>query len=112
MDKNIQSKESAGKMSQQMGKITQVIGPVVDVTFPQGSEIPAIFNALEVQEIPEGQKDRVVLEVQSQLPGNIVRTVAMSSTDGLRRGSDVLDTGKAIAVSVGEATLGRMFSVL
>ncbi len=98
---------------QNIGKITQIIGPVVDVKF--GKDIPAIFNALEIpfkHKGSEGTESKLVLEVQTQLPGNVVRTVAMSSTDGLKRGMDVIDTGKPVSVPVGKETLGRMFSVL
>lgn len=100
------------------GTISQVIGPVVDVKFDKG--VPAIYNALEVNRgLPSGQANsktegnpRLVLEVQQQLPGGIVRTVAMSSTDGLKRGMEVLDTGAGISVPVGKVTLGRIFNVL
>ncbi len=89
-----------------IGHVTQVIGPVVDVKFEQNP--PGIFNALEVN-----INDTVLtLEVEQQLPGNIVRTIAMSSTDGLQRGMEVTDLGKQISVPVGQATLGRMFNVL
>jgi F-type H+/Na+-transporting ATPase subunit beta len=88
------------------GKVSQVIGPVVDVAF-QGNA-PAIYNALEV--MIDGKK--LTLEVQQQLSGGIVRTIAMSSTDGLQRGMPVIDTGAPISVPVGAATLGRMFNVL
>ena len=88
------------------GTISQVIGPVVDVRFTE--QVPNIFNGLEV--LLDGQK--ITLEVQQQLPGNTVRTVSMSATDGLKRGMEVVDTGKGISVPVGNATLGRMFNVL
>lgn len=88
------------------GTISQVIGPVVDVRFAE--QVPNIFNGLEV--LLDGQK--ITLEVQQQLPGNTVRTVSMSATDGLKRGMEVIDTGKGISVPVGNATLGRMFNVL
>ncbi|MCX6797078.1 MAG: F0F1 ATP synthase subunit beta [Candidatus Doudnabacteria bacterium] len=90
------------------GTITQIIGPVVDVKFEEG-KVPGIYNALE---IALGEKGKLTLEVQQQLPGNIVRTVAMSSTDGLKRGTEVLDTGGPISVPVGKPTLGRIFNVL
>ncbi len=90
-----------------VGKITQVIGAVVDVTFD--TDVPKIFNALRVAR--EGG-EQLVLEVQAQLPGKVVRTIAMSSTDGLKRGTEVTDTGAPISVPVGKETLGRMFSVL
>jgi F-type H+-transporting ATPase subunit beta len=89
------------------GKISQVIGPVVDVKFED--KVPAIFNALEVNVT---DKNKLTLEVQQQLPGGIVRTIAMSSTDGLKRGMEVLDTEAAISVPVGNVTLGRIFNVL
>ena len=89
------------------GKITQVIGPVVDVKFE--NHVPAIYNALEVKK-PEGKK--LVLEVASQTGGNVVRTIAMDSTDGLARDMEVLDTGGPISVPVGKLTLGRIFNVL
>lgn len=94
------------------GTISQVIGPVVDVKFEEG-KLPAVYNALEVGMPTEKDKDaKLTLEVQYQLPGNIVRTVSMSSTDGLKRGMEVTDTGAYISVPVGKATLGRIFNVL
>jgi F-type H+-transporting ATPase subunit beta len=87
------------------GKITQVIGPVVDVRFE--GEPPTIYNALTV----ERDGGKLVLEVEQHLGEGEVRTIAMSSTDGLERGMEVLDTGKPISVPVGEKTLGRMFDV-
>src|SRR5258708_4761847 len=87
------------------GRITQVIGPVVDVQFSEN--LPAIYSALEIKT----ESSTLVLEVQSQLPGNVVRTVAMASTYGLKRGTEVIDTGKPIRVPVGNITLGRMFDV-
>ena len=88
------------------GYVTQVIGPVVDVKFE--GEVPAILTSL----IVKIEDKELVLEVQAQLPGGIVRAVAMSSTDGLRRGTEVKNTGKPISVHVGKETLGRMFNVL
>jgi len=89
------------------GLVTQIIGVVVDVEFKEG-ELPAILNALEVT----NGDDILVLEVQQHLPGNIVRTIAMGSTDGLTRNAKVIDTGAPISVPVGLKTLGRMFNVL
>ena len=89
------------------GTITQVIGPVVDVHFD--TNMPNIFDALH---ITKADNQTLVLEVQAQLPGNIVRAIAMSSTDGLTRGTSVIATGNPISVPVGTRTLGRMFSVL
>ncbi len=85
------------------GKVIQITGPVVDVEFPAG-ELPAIYNALEIGDL--------TVEVQQHLGNNWVRAVAMSSTDGLARGVDAVDTGKPITVPVGEPTLGRVFDVL
>ena len=90
------------------GKIIQVIGPTVDVEFPEGN-LPAILNALKV--IREGQND-LVLEIQMHLGENKVRTVAMDSTDGLVRGQKVVDTGEPISVPVGENVLGRIINVI
>ena len=89
------------------GKVSQVIGAVVDCTFPEGS-VPALFAALKTK---VGEMD-LTLEVQQHLDNGAVRTVAMDSTDGLRRGVAVEDTGGAISVPVGPETLGRMFNVL
>ena len=88
------------------GKISQVIGPVVDVKFE--NDLPEIYRALEV----EVAGNKLTLEVQQQLPGKIVRTIAMSSTDGLKRGMETFDTGKQISAPVGRQTLGRIFNVL
>ena len=105
------------KSQQNLGKISQVIGPVVDVSF-KGTP-PAIYNALRVkrpdfQEVPagSGKGDMIVLEVAQQLGNGVVRTISMDSTDGLVRGSEVKDTGKPISVPVGKETLGRMFNLL
>ncbi|MFZ6036292.1 MAG: F0F1 ATP synthase subunit beta [Patescibacteria group bacterium] len=97
-------------MSAAKGSIFQVIGPVVDVKFD--SAPPVIYTALEVHRTPGDPATRVVLEVQQQLEGNVVRTVAMDSTDGLRRGMPVENTGAPISVPVGKETLGRMFNLL
>lgn len=95
-----------------IGYITQVIGPVVDVKFPNG-KMPAIYNALTIKGTNEaGQEISVTTEVQQLLGDNQVRTVAMSSTDGLVRGLEVVNTGAPISVPVGKATLGRIFNVL
>ena len=90
------------------GTIKQVIGAVVDVEFPADA-IPAIYNALEAHAHIGGTK--IILEVQQQLGGGVVRTVAMTSSEGLRRGDKVIDTGAPISVPVGAATLGRIFNV-
>jgi F-type H+-transporting ATPase subunit beta len=102
------------------GKVIQITGPVIDVEFPPG-KLPAIYNALEITRPKEarrsasdsdGAEDTLVVEVQQHLGNNWVRTVAMSTTDGLSRGLDVVDTGAPITVPVGEVTLGRVFDVL
>ena len=94
------------------GRIVQVVGAVVDVEFPV-EHLPAIRFALEI--VSPGQDESaesLVLEVQQHLSGSVVRTVAMDTTDGLRRGQRVINTGAPITVPVGEATLGRIFNVL
>jgi F-type H+-transporting ATPase subunit beta len=94
-----------------VGRIVQIIGPVVDVEF-KPDELPPIYNALKITaETPLG-KVNVVAEVAQHLEGNRVRSVAMSSTDGLVRGMEAVDTGKPIAVPVGKETLGRLLNVL
>ena len=94
------------------GYITQIIGPVVDVKFPAG-KMPQIYNALKIEgKNAAGQDVSVTGEVQQLLGDNQVRAVAMSSTDGLVRGMEVVDTGTAINVPVGTPTLGRIFNVL
>ncbi|MBU1036433.1 F0F1 ATP synthase subunit beta [Patescibacteria group bacterium] len=90
-----------------IGKIKQVIGAVVDIEF--NDQLPEIYNALEVK-MPADQI--LVLEVQQHLDARTVRTVAMGSTDGLKRQAEVINTGKPISVPVGKGTLGRMFNVL
>jgi len=87
------------------GRIVQIIGAVIDVEFPRDS-VPSIYNALKVQGA------ETTLEVQQQLGDGVVRTIAMGSTEGLKRGLDVIDTNAAIAVPVGKATLGRIMDVL
>jgi F-type H+-transporting ATPase subunit beta len=92
------------------GTVVQVIGPVIDVRFPD--EIPAIYNALTVGiDSGDGQLRQVVCEVQQHLGDDKVRAVAMDSTDGLARGVEVVDTGVAMTVPVGEQTLGRLINV-
>ena len=89
------------------GSVAQVMGPVVDVVFEEG-ELPAIYNALEMQ---NGDRTLTV-EVAQHIGDNTVRCIAMSSTDGLQRGTRVTNTGKSISVPVGRDTLGRIFNVL
>jgi len=94
-----------------VGKIVQVIGPVVDVEFADG-HLPALFNALTVDYSLGGKPARLTLEVQQHLGEGWVRAVAMSLAEGLKRGNEVHDTGAAISVPVGEGVLGRIFNVL
>jgi F-type H+-transporting ATPase subunit beta len=89
------------------GYVTQIIGPVLDVTFPSGN-LPKIYNAITV----ENGGNVIVCEVQQLLGDNKVRAVSMSATDGLKRGVEVIDTGAPISVPVGKATLGRIFNIL
>jgi len=91
------------------GKITQIIGPVVDVAFEKENTLPEILNALE---IPKEDGYSLILEVQQHLGQDRVRTIAMSGTEGLRRGMKVIDTGKAISMPVGEDINGRLFNVV
>ena len=91
------------------GKIVQVIGPVVDVEF--AGQLPAIYNALTVEFQVLGKTTRLTLEVEQHLGDNWVRTVAMGSSEGLKRGYEVIDSGKPISMPVGEAVMGRVFNV-
>ncbi|GAB4246715.1 MAG: F0F1 ATP synthase subunit beta [Candidatus Methylacidiphilales bacterium] len=93
------------------GKIVQVIGPVVDVEFPD-SHVPPLLQALRIDFEAEGKAQSVTLEVQQHLGDGWVRGVAMGSTEGLKRGLPVIDTGAPISVPVGEGILGRIFNVL
>ena len=94
------------------GKIVQVIGPVVDIDFEDGS-LPAIFNAIKIPRTSlEGKEEELTVEVQQHLGENRVRTIAMDTTDGLVRGMAANDTGEPISIPVGPATLGRLISVL
>ncbi|KAD7117106.1 hypothetical protein E3N88_04374 [Mikania micrantha] len=95
-----------------LGRIAQIIGPVLDVAFLPG-KMPNIYNAMVVKgRDTVGQPINVTCEVQQLLGNNQVRAVAMSATDGLTRGMDVIDTGAPLSVPVGGATLGRIFNVL
>ena len=91
------------------GIVVQIIGAVVDVEFPQ-DKIPKIYNALEV--VSEGKSKGLILEVQQQIGGGIARCITMGSSDGLKRGAEVIDTGDGIKVPVGHETLGRIMNVL
>jgi F-type H+-transporting ATPase subunit beta len=96
--------------AQKVGKVVQVIGPVVDVQFE--GELPAIYNAIRIQGESAGRAIDVVAEVEQHLGENRVRTVAMKATDGMQRGMTAIDTGAPISMPVGTATLGRVMNVL
>src|SRR5438270_13198769 len=93
------------------GKITQVIGPVVDVEFANTKELPKIYNAIEIDYEVNGNPTKLTLEVQQHLGENGVRSIAMSSTEGLKRGMSVNDTSRPISVPVGDGVPGRVFNV-
>jgi F-type H+/Na+-transporting ATPase subunit beta len=99
------------KTTANLGNIVQVIGPVVDVDFSATGKLPKIYEALEIEFDVNGVKNKLVLETQQHLGEGWVRSVAMSSTEGLKRGLKVTATGNSITVPVGEATLGRIFNV-
>src|SRR5919106_6890532 len=105
-------KSATDAKAQHTGKVVQVIGPVIDIEFPEG--LPAIYNAVRVVSDGAGgsAKIDVVAEVEQHLGENRVRAVAMKPTDGMTRGMTVIDTGEAITVPVGPATLGRVLNVL
>ena len=96
-------------MSDIKGKVSQVIGPVVDVNFERGVSLPNIFDALVVT---KANGTRVVLEVQSHVGENSVRTISMDSTDGFTRGMEVTSTGSAIKMPIGDEIKGRVFNVV
>jgi F-type H+/Na+-transporting ATPase subunit beta len=97
---------------QAIGKVIQVIGPVLDIEF-ESDHLPELYNALRIDAVaPSGQTISVVVEVQQHIGRNQVRAVAMSSTDGMTRGMEVVDTGAAISVPVGAPALGRILNVL
>ncbi len=92
-----------------IGQVKQVIGPVVDISFPDEASLPEILNALEIK---RANGEVLVLEVQQHLGEDSVRAIAMDATDGLTRGTEVVDTGKAIAMPIGEAIKGRLLNVV
>ncbi|APT15837.1 MULTISPECIES: F0F1 ATP synthase subunit beta [Staphylococcus] len=94
-----------------IGRVTQVMGPVIDVRF-EHNEVPEINNALHIEVPKEDGTLQLTLEVALQLGDDVVRTIAMDSTDGVQRGMEVKDTGRDISVPVGDVTLGRVFNVL
>ena len=94
-----------------IGKVVQVIGPVVDVVFPSDGQLPGICHALTVDYTVMDKPVHLTLEVQQHLGGNWIRAIAMSTTEGLRRGLEVVDTGAAISVPVGSGVMGRILNV-
>jgi len=104
-------KKSAGEPKPNVGKVVQVIGPVLDVEF-EPEHLPEIYNALLIEHRGNGAPIRLTAEVQQHIGRNQVRAVAMTSTDGVVRGMDVVDTGQPITVPVGQASLGRILNVL
>ncbi|HEY8488096.1 MAG TPA: F0F1 ATP synthase subunit beta, partial [Thermaerobacter sp.] len=94
-----------------VGRVVQVIGPVVDIEFPEGN-LPDIYNAIKIQAKTEEVEIDLTVEAAQHLGNNVVRCVAMASTDGLQRGMPAVDTGGPISVPVGREVLGRMFNVL
>jgi len=98
-------------MSENIGKVVQVIGSTLDAEFAEG-KLPEIYNALIIDTEVMGEKIRLVTEVQQHLGGNRIRAVALASTDGIKRGDKIVDTGAPISVPVGPETLGRIFNLL
>ena len=97
-------------MSNKVGKVSQIIGPVVDVTFDSTTtELPKIYDSLEVS---KNDGSKLVLEVQSHVGEDMVRTISMDSTDGLKRGEDVVASGNPIQMPVGKDIYGRLFNVI
>jgi len=92
------------------GTITQVLGAVVDVQFPV-DKVPEIYNAIQIDYKVEGKATKLILEVQQHLGNGLVRAVAMTTTEGLVRGGEAVDTGAPITVPVGNGVLGRIFNV-
>ena len=97
-------------MAKPLGTVSQIIGPVVDVTFSgDDNSLPKIYDSLE---ITKSDGNKLILEVQSHIGENTVRTVSMDSTDGLSRGTQVIATGSPIQMPIGEAVYGRLFNVI
>ena len=90
-----------------IGKVVQVMGPVLDIRFPEG-ELPDLLNAVELK----NHDQRVIVEVAQHIGDNVARCIAMSATDGLVRGAEAVDTGGPITVPVGDECLGRVFNLL
>ncbi len=106
-----ETKSNASATQGATGRIVRIVGAVVDVEFPPDN-MPAIYNALKVNATTPIGEISTILEVQTHLPGDLVRTVAMSSTDGLMRGIEAIDTGAPIKMPVGPQTLGRIWNVM
>ena len=97
-------------MSKNIGKVSQIIGPVVDVSFDSSSnELPNIYDSLEVS---KNDGSTLVLEVQSHVGEDMVRTISMDSTDGISRGTEVISTGNPIQMPIGKNVYGRLFNVV
>ena len=96
-------------MSKVTGKVAQIVGPVIDVEFATGTDLPKIYDSLEINR-PDGSQ--LVLEVQSHIGENTVRTIAMDSSDGLSRGTEVVASGAPIQMPVGDDVYGRLFNVI
>ena len=112
MNTNFLALTASAVATKNIGRVTQIIGPVLDAAFPPG-KMPNIYNSLVIKgQNAAGQEINVTCEVQQLLGDNRVRAVAMSATDGLMRGMEVIDTGAPLSVPVGEVTLGRIFNVL
>jgi F-type H+-transporting ATPase subunit beta len=100
------------QQTKNVGRVVQIIGPVLDIVFTKG-QVPNIYNALTIKgKNAAGAEVSVTVEVQQLLGDNAVRAVSMQPTDGLMRGMDVVDTGSPLSVPVGRDTLGRIFNVL
>jgi len=105
-------KKSAGEPKPNVGKVVQVIGPVLDVEF-EPEHLPELYNAVVIDHSGNGAPAiHLTAEVQQHIGRNQVRAVAMTSTDGVVRGMEVVDTGKPITVPVGQAALGRILNVI
>ena len=91
------------------GKISQIVGPVIDVEFESGSKLPKIYESLEIQ---KNDGTKLVLEVQAHIGENMVRTIAMDSSDGLSRGAEVIATNSPIQMPIGKEINGRLFNVI
>ncbi|VAW22364.1 ATP synthase beta chain, partial [hydrothermal vent metagenome] len=96
-------------MAKVTGKVAQIIGPVIDVEFKSENDLPKLYDSLE---ITREDGSLLVLEVQSHIGEDTVRTISMDSTDGLSRGTEVVATGKAIQMPVGDDIYGRLFNVI